>query len=199
MEGRELVKRGIERIRGFGLKEWGTVLIVGICFLIIALPSGSSPKNEEGGTPKGNVPTAVPKNTTEKNGDYVSELEQRLEELLVQVEGIGKVQVMITVSSTTERIVLRDGQEAWESSTEQDSAGGSRRKENKTSENAAVLVDGEGGDTPYITKELYPEVEGVVVIAQGSGTGTVDLDILAAVQVLFGVPAHKIKIMKMKK
>jgi stage III sporulation protein AG len=38
----------------------------------------------------------------------------------------------------------------------------------------------------------------VVVIAQGSGTGTVDLDILNAVQVLFDVPAHKIKIMKMK-
>lgn len=129
----------------------------------------------------------------------MAELEKRLEELLTQVEGIGKVQVMITVSSTTEQIVLREGQEAWESSTEQDSAGGSRRKESKTSENTAVLVDREGGGAPYITKELYPEVEGVVVLAQGSGTGTVDLDILAAVQVLFGVPAHKIKIMKMKK
>lgn len=199
MEGKELIKRGIERVRGFGLKEWGTVLIVGICLLIIALPSESSPKNEEGGTPKGNVPTAVPTNAAAKTKDYVEELEERLEGLLTQVEGIGKVQVMITVTSTTERIVLKDGQEEWESSTEQDSEGGSRVKENRAAEHETVLIDGESGDVPYITKEIYPEIEGVVVIAQGSGTGTVDLDILAAVQVLFGVPAHKIKIMKMKK
>ena len=72
-------------------------------------------------------------------------------------------------------------------------------KENSSLEDTTVLVNGDGGNSPYITKEVYPEVEGVVVIAQGSGTGTVDLDILTAVQVLFGVPAHKIKIMKMKK
>ena len=42
------------------------------------------------------------------------------------------------------------------------------------------------------------EITGVVVIAKGCGTGSVDLDILNAVQVLFDVPAHKIKIMKMK-
>ena len=83
-------------------------------------------------------------------------------------------------------------------STEQDSSGGSRVKENNSNEDTTVLIDGDEGNTPYITKEVYPEVEGVVVIAQGSGTGTVDLDILTAVQVLFNVPAHKIKIMKMK-
>lgn len=198
MEGRELIKRGIERIRGFGLKEWGTILIVGICLLILALPSEPAKEKEEEGT-KQNDASAVPQEAAYKTEDYVAALERRVEELLAQVEGIGKVQVMITVRSTTERIVLKDGKEEWEQSTEQDSAGGSRVKDGGAREAATVLVDGEGGDVPYITKEVYPEIEGVVVIAQGSGSGTVDLDILAAVQVLFGVPAHKIKIMKMKK
>ena len=81
---------------------------------------------------------------------------------------------------------------------ETDSAGGSRISVSEKSEGTTVFYDIDGNSTPYILSETYPEITGVVVIAQGSGTGTVDLDILNAVQVLFDVPAHKIKIMKMK-
>ena len=47
-------------------------------------------------------------------------------------------------------------------------------------------------------KELEPEVEGVIVIALGCGNASVKQNILEAVQALFPVEAHKIKIMKME-
>ena len=43
-------------------------------------------------------------------------------------------------------------------------------------------------------KTLYPRIEGVFVVAQGTGKGTVRQDITEAVQVLFGIELHKIKV-----
>ena len=57
-----------------------------------------------------------------------------------------------------------------------------------------VFSGEDGNGEPYLVSESYPEVVGVVVLAEGSGTGSVDYDILNAVQVLFDIPAHKIKI-----
>ncbi len=45
---------------------------------------------------------------------------------------------------------------------------------------------------------IAPDVEGVVVIAQGGGTLSVQENIIEAIQVLFDIDANKIKIVKMK-
>lgn len=43
---------------------------------------------------------------------------------------------------------------------------------------------------------MTPEIEGVLVIAQGGENAVVVQNITEAIQALFGVEAHKIKIMK---
>ena len=45
---------------------------------------------------------------------------------------------------------------------------------------------------------MKPEIEGVLVIAQGAGDSAKAAEITEAVMALFGVEAHKIKVMKMK-
>ena len=59
------------------------------------------------------------------------------------------------------------------------------------------LVINEIRHLPYIVKELEPEIAGVLVIAEGGNNEVIKSDVIAAVQVLFDVPAHKIKVMKM--
>ena len=49
-----------------------------------------------------------------------------------------------------------------------------------------------------MVQELEPVVEGVIVIAEGGGNAAVKQNILEAVEALFPVEAHKIKIMKME-
>lgn len=191
------VTKGKEKLRSLGLKEWAMILIVGICCLIIVFPAGNesgegTSETEKAGSYEGTETVA------EQKQDYVEQLEEKLSGLLSTVENVGKVKVMITVSGTGEKNVLQDGSNELEQITEMDSNGGTRSSISEKKEGTTVFYDTSGENRPYIISESYPEVIGVVVIAEGSGTGTVDLDIMNAVQVLFDVPAHKIKIMKMK-
>ena len=47
-------------------------------------------------------------------------------------------------------------------------------------------------------KSLGPEIEGVLVVAEGAGSGTVNRTVTEIVQALFGVEAHKVKVVKME-
>ncbi len=191
------VTKGKEKLRSFGVKEWGMILIAGLCCLVIVFPFGT--EEEESEPEKTEYQVSGETNIQYgKETDYVVKMESRLAELLTSVENVGRVKVMVTVAGTARKTVLQDGSLEKEQTTETDSAGGTRSSTSERSEGTTVFYDTEGENTPYILSETYPAITGVVVIAEGSGTGTVDLDILNAVQVLFDVPAHKIRIMKMK-
>ena len=113
------------------------------------------------------------------------------------MEGVGEVEVMITLRSTGQKIVEKDQQSSSQSTEETDSAGGTRSTEESSSDKTSVYEQGtDGSQIPYVTKEISPEVEGVVVIADGGDNAVVVRNITEAVQALFGVEAHKIKIMK---
>ena len=140
--------------------------------------------------------TGVPGNDSEKN--YRESLESTLEELLASMEGAGKVKVMITLQSSGESIVEKDMVSSRSSSTEVDSAGGSRNTADVSDSEETLYTGGTGKeDTPFVKKVIYPKIEGVVVCAQGGGNATVNKNITEAIQVLFGIDVHKIKVIKM--
>ena len=45
-------------------------------------------------------------------------------------------------------------------------------------------------------QETYPEVTGVVISADGGGSPLVETEISQAMEALFGIPSHKIKVLK---
>ena len=45
-------------------------------------------------------------------------------------------------------------------------------------------------------REIYPEVTGVVISADGGGSQLVKNEISQAMEALFGIPSHKIKVLK---
>lgn len=104
---------------------------------------------------------------------------------------------MITLRSGGQKIIEKDQSGSSQTTEEEDSAGGKRTVEESTSDKTSVYEQGaDGSSIPYVSKELSPEIEGVVVIADGGGNAVTAQDITEAVQALFGVEAHKIKIMK---
>lgn len=172
------------------------LLLCGVLLLVIAIPVSQGGENEEEGTVEERG-DQVSSGIEEEN--YANYLEERLEDTLSRVSGVGKVKVMVTLESTSEKVIEKDHQTESENVTEEDSQGGIRSTVRNSSDITTVYSEGDQntGQTPYITKELSPKVEGVVVIAEGGNEGVVVQNITEAVQALFGVDTHKIKVMKL--
>ena len=176
--------------------QWLILFLAGVLLLIIAMPAGR--KNSTASDVEMNTQNSQSAVTTQGGSDYETygaALEQRLETILQRMRGVGDVQVMITLASSEERVTLQNDSATTES-TGEDGTGSKRQKESATTE--SVLVRKDGQDTPYLVQILTPEIEGVVVVASGADSGQTDTEIIAAVQALFPVQAHKIRVMKMK-
>ena len=78
-----------EKLKSFGMNRLLICLLIGIFLLVICIPTSSKKAGNEEGMSK----TAEIVNDTE-----VELLEQRLEEMLKKIQGVGQVEVMITVS-----------------------------------------------------------------------------------------------------
>lgn len=176
--------------------------LLGILLMVIALPvkKTENAKDETGlsDTGSGMMKTSE---TEENDGDvpYTQEVENRLEALLSRMDGVGEVKVMVTLSSSMEQVVEKDVPYSMDTTRETDSAGGSRDVVNSKKEETTVYVtDRAGNKTPYISKTLEPAIEGVTVVAQGGGNAVIQKNITDVIQALFGVEAHKIKVVKMK-
>lgn len=130
---------------------------------------------------------------------YIQNQEERLERILEQIDGAGRVEVMIRAEASKEYVVEKDITNSESSVTETDSEGGTRQNFGlERSESSVFTKDTSGNDIPWVIKELEPTIEGVLVAVQGADQESVASEITQAVQVLFDIPVHKIKVVKMK-
>lgn len=181
------------------------LLLVGVLLVVIALPTKKNSQEQQpevlqglSDSPgSGSVNSSQPQegNFTETQ-EYAAYLEERLEETLSQISGVGTVRVMITLKATQELVLEKDQQTQSSSTTEEDSQGGNRSI-NQTSRSESTVYHSSGNSEPYVVKTLLPQVEGVVVVAQGAGTGNISRNITDVVQALFNIEAHKVKVVKM--
>ena len=123
---------------------------------------------------------------------YEKELEQRIAALLDRVEGVGKADVMVVLRSSEERVFHVD-KTSRTSATEEKGGDGRTVREQEISESTVM---GGGNQGPVVEKELTPEVSGIVISADGGGNASVRAEISEAMEALFGLPAHKIKVLK---
>lgn len=188
-------------LKDIGLPKLVIILVAGILIIVLSVPGlfTKSSKTEDKVIDNNKQVVQNDMNiTSHGTNTYISEMENKLKNILKKVSGIGDVEVMITLKASGKQIPLKDYPSEQESLNEVDGEGGSRTNNNvKRDENTVLVNDGEGGEAPYILQETEPEVEGVVVIAEGGDDVRVIVDIIEAVEVLFNVPAHKVKVMKM--
>lgn len=189
-------KEWVEKGKKIGVIRLGVLIVAGLVLLIASFDGKENHKTE----------TQIKTQKEEKQSEeqqlntYIENMETRLTNVLSQVDGIGKVQVMITAKATQEKVVLKDVPYKKTTVKEEDNTGATRESKETTSEEGTILEkQQDGSESPYITKELQPEIEGVVVIAEGAEQKQIEAEINEAVVALFSVPSHKIKVMKMKK
>lgn len=171
--------------------DWLILVLAGILILIIALPTDTKEK-KQAEEAKENI--SKENNTMEASKD---EIEQKLEDILEKIDGAGDVKVMITYQDSGTQVVEKDKNTSENSLEESDSTGGVRSTKEQQLQESTVYEDADAGNTPFVSKELLPKVEGILIVASGGDNQKVKQNISEAVLALFQVEAHRIKIVKM--
>lgn len=185
-----MMEKMISAIKQMKREQWIVCGLAGLILLVIAMPV----KKE--GTKEKELKT---EEVQEKPQDLREEYEQQLRDALTQVKGVGAVHVVISMESTGKKIVEKDLPEDSEISSQKDGEGSESTSQTTSVQESTVYEEGEGGNqTPYVISQTYPEIRGVLVVAQGGDDPELVQQIQEAVMALFHVDAHKIKVLKMK-
>jgi len=127
---------------------------------------------------------------------YEEQLEARVKRILKTVDGVGQVEVMIVLKSSEEKVLRVDKDSSDSSTEEKDSSGGTRKITSADRKENTILTGSGENTSPIVEKEIRPEIEGIIISAQGGGSPTVKAEISGAMEALFNLPPHKIKVLK---
>lgn len=126
---------------------------------------------------------------TSSTGEQFSlaETEQRMAQMLGAMDGVGRVQVMLTLRSG-ETLSLAEDNSATLGS------GGNVRQDSQV----LTINRGSGRQEVVVTQRLYPLYQGAVVVCQGASDSRVRLRVLETVSVLTGLSSDKISVVQWK-
>lgn len=199
------IKKAIKYIKNMFDKEnsskWGEnlviIIIIGVIIIIAggALFDNSDKKKNNGseGQKANNTQEIVSVSAPGENPD----VEKEIEDILSKINGVGRVNVMITYESGKEIVPYADIKKNDNNTDEKDSTGGTRKIYQSSYESNVVYEEvGSGVKKPVIAKELMPKVQGVLVVAQGVNEPTVKESIINSIRVLLNVPVHKIQVVE---
>lgn len=143
------------------------VIVVGI--VLMSIPDKKEERDE-----------TVPDANTVSWTDRTEELTQ----ILSQIQGAGKVKVLLTLSAGEKTVYQTD--------SDSGSASGAVRHE------TVIVTDGNRAQHGLVQQIRYPEYRGAVVVCQGADQPAVKLAIVEAVSNATGLGTDKISVLKMK-
>lgn len=159
------------------------VVCLGLLTLIWPQSNSSSPK------------TAVPANLpAEGVASAKANLAGELEDILSQIEGAGKVQVSITLSSDGLKSYARNTKDDRRETQESASSSGTRTiKEENQSSDIAI-----SGGAALLVEDGAPEVVGVLVVAEGAQDSKVKEQLTDAATTLLNISPYQVRVVARK-
>lgn len=125
----------------------------------------------------------------------VVDMEKKLADVLGSINGVGSTEVMITYKSTSEKITANTT--TTNNNTSSSTSGNTNSSTSITQ--SPVIVTNSGKSEPYITKEIMPEIKGVIIVAEGADNPVTKLAIMRAAQTALQINASNIEIFAMNK
>ena len=181
-------------------------LVVFLVILIITLVIINFIWNDKDDTVNNNQTTTSNKKLAEKNinemvdakaNSTTSNIKDELEEILTNINGVGKVKVMITYASSETTIPVFNEESSEENTEETDSEGGTRKVTQTDVRKEVIYEESDGNKTLITQKTTSPEMEGAIITAEGADNIDVKTNIIQAVEAVTGLPTHKIQVFKM--
>lgn len=156
------------------------ILVIAVGLALLLLPKLTS--NDE-----------KPQTVEESTLYPIDNMEKKLREALSMIENAGRVEVILTLKSDMEMVLATDE----DTSQIREMEGGEVILSQNEAQYKTVLQSASGVTSPIITKRIYPQFRGALVICEGAGSATVQMAILEAVSSLTGLRGDAITICKM--
>lgn len=123
--------------------------------------------------------------STASTGSDLEQLEQRLAALLSDMEGAGRVKVMLQYSAGPRTVYQTDSTQEVVEGTEE-------------KETAVTVETVLSGNEPVVVQTMEPTFLGAIIAAEGADRSSVRLDLVNAVSSLTGLGADRITVIKLK-
>lgn len=148
------------------------ILVIVIGLLLLSIPSKSKDSTMQ-------TVSHSPKQT-------VPDIAEQLSEILQQIQGVGKVRVMLTVSKG-EKTEYQQNEDMTNSESDT-----SIRKE------TVIIRDANDQEMALIIQVIPPEYLGAIVVCEGADNANVKLAVVEAVSKVTGLRSDHISVLKMK-
>ena len=132
-----------------------------------------------------------------QSGTNSNNLEERLENILSNISGVGHVKVFINYSESSETVAMYNENSKTSVTEETDTSGGVRKVEETDSQKEIVYQEDSGSKTPIVQKTVEPKIEGAIITAKGASNINIKTSIIQAVEAATGLATHKIQVFEM--
>ncbi|MCJ7839352.1 stage III sporulation protein AG [Lederbergia sp. NSJ-179] len=143
--------------------------------------------------------------TSSKNLDPINgmkgfeeQYEDRLKEALESIVGVQSVTVIVNVSGTERKVYEKNTTLRNQTTREGDKNGGTREVEDQSKEDQLVIIQNGDKETPLTSEIKKPEIQGVLVVAEGAENIQVKKWIREAVTAALNVPVHQVTVIPKK-
>lgn len=207
----ELLKKGNKKNSNDkkNITNLAIVFLIGLLIIItINFFSGYSENtynnlnsNKNSSTDETKKDTTEESTSTDENSshDYEESIQKNLKNTLEQIEGVGKVEVMISFESGEEHVPAVNVNDTTNTTEEKDNEGGTRNTTQKNNGSTVVITNDGSKSEPLIVKTYNPKILGVCVVAEGAENKVTELRISKAITDLFGLSEDKVNVYPMKK
>lgn len=125
-------------------------------------------------------------------------LEEKLENILSKIQGVGEVDVFVNYSESSEVVAMYNETSKVSNTEETDTSGGVRKVQETDTQKDIVYKEDDGNKTPITKKVIEPKVEGAIITAKGATDAVVKANIIQAVEAVTGLAPHKIQVFEMQ-
>lgn len=131
------------------------------------------------------------------NMQTTDDLEEKLESILGNIQGVGAVKVCINYSESSEVIAMYNENSKISNTEETDTSGGTRKIQETDSQKDIIYQEENGEKTPITQKVVQPKIEGAIITAKGANNADIKANIIQAVEAVTGLATHKIQVFEM--
>ncbi len=119
--------------------------------------------------------------------DYENQIKKELIGILSTINGVGKVDIMLTVEGSTEYVFAEEQKHSFQEGNE---------KYSEDFQNEYIVIDDGNGKKALVKKIMKPQATGVIVVCEGGDSPVVNEKIMHAVSAVLNLPMNKICVVR---